>query len=102
MKKNIEKMILLPFNLINLCRLFIVEAFLDLISSFKMPKKVIKLFHIVWPYLKPYLKPFIQAMIIISKKVTSQPFMRAMSTVDQKRIRVMYLMFRLFTRIMRV
>ena len=95
-------MILLPFNLINLCRLYIVDALLDFISSFKMPKRAIKLFHIVWPYLKPYLKPFIKAMIIVGKKVTSKPFMRAMSTVDHKRIRVMYLMFRLFARIMRV
>lgn len=36
------------------------------------------------------------------KYFTPKPLMRAMSTVDHKRIRVMYLLFRLFARIMRV
>lgn len=41
-------------------------------------------------------------VIKITKKITSRPFMRAMSTVDHKRIRVMYLMFRLCASVMRV
>lgn len=47
--------------------------------------------------------PFLQAFLTRTNSfIKIKPFMRAMSTVDHKRIRVMYLLFRLFARIMRV
>jgi len=39
---------------------------------------------------------------VVMKRISSKPIMRAMSTVDHKRISVMYLMFRLCARITRV
>ena len=101
-KKTIGKFAVLPFNLINLAKAYLLDLFLSFIRDFKMPLKLISLFHKYWPTLKPFLKPFIVSILWLSKRVTSRPFMRAMSTVDHKRIRVMYLIFSLFARIMRV
>ena len=44
-KKTIEQLIFLPFNLINLARLTLVEKLFNFVNTFKMPSKYIKLFH---------------------------------------------------------
>lgn len=101
-KKLIENIIALPFNLIQWVRLSIVEKLYLYIRNFEMPDKYIKLFFQVWPHIKPVAKPIIIFLIKVGKQVTCKPIMRAMSTIDHKQISLMYLLFRLFARIMRV
>lgn len=101
-KKLLTQIIALPFTLITLARLTLVEKLLIFYKDFKIPQIWVTRFHKIWPHIKPIAKPIIIGLITISKRVTSKPIMRAMSTVDHKRISVMYLLFRLFSRIMSV
>lgn len=56
----------------------------------------------IWWMWGHYLKDPIKFLLRVSKGISSKPLMRAMSTVDHKRISVMYLMFSLFARLIRV
>jgi len=47
LKKKLEYLAFLPFNLINFVRLSLLELFLDCKDKIKVPKSLLKLFHIV-------------------------------------------------------
>ena len=44
-KKTIGKFAVLPFNLINLARVYLLDFFLSFIRDFKIPLKLVSLFH---------------------------------------------------------
>ena len=93
------------FKLLKLIRTFLLRKFIEMYQ--KGPYKTIPMpiqngLSFIWKRYYAYLKPTIYFLLSLAKRVSSKPIMRAMSTVDHKRIRVMYLMFRLCARITRV
>ena len=93
------------FKLLKLLRTFLLRKFIEMYQ--KGPYKTIPMpiqngLRFIWKRYYYYLKPTIYFLLSLAKRVSSKPIMRAMSTVDHKRIRVMYLMFRLCARITRV
>ena len=106
MKKIVILPKILEFNskLLKLIRVYITRKCLELYQQGDnvIPQNVKNILYKIWVFSKPVLKPTIIFMLSIAKRVSSKPIMRAMSTVDHKRIRVMYLMFRLCARIMSV
>ena len=104
--KNVSQVILkTPTNFIKLLKLirtFLLRNFVEMYQ--KGPYKTIPLpiqnsLRVLWNKYGYILKPIIIFILNLAKKISSKPIMRAMSTVDHKRIRVMYLMFRLCARI---
>ena len=90
------------FKLIKLLRTFLLRKFIEMYQ--KGPYKVIPIpiqdrLRKIWKKHYKIIKPTIYFLLSLAKRVSSKPIMRAMSTVDHKRISVMYLMFRLCARI---
>ena len=104
--KNLDIHYTSPGKILKLTQLFIVNNLREMHEKgiyLIIPKSIQKwIYNNIWNKYSGKLKPAIIFILKILKRISSKPLMRAMSTVDHKRIRVMYLMFSLCARLMRV